>query len=287
MLGAIAGDIIGMPHEGALLNEPPSTLMRHDCEFTDDTVLTVAIAQALCDGREFDDSLRGWWHRYPKRGYGGWFQRWANTPGAAPAASTSNGSAMRVSPVALRCPDPTLAVDIAGIQARITHDSDEAARGAKAIALATHMAINGAYAHEIREVIERCFYRLDRTVADYREELYFECACDDTVPKAIVAALEADCFEQVMVNAILIGGDVDTIAAMAGGIGEGLYGIPAELADWAFGHLPEEMQAVVRREYQVSGHGGYFMPQTAWPSRQDESPASIWQRIKRALVEPH
>lgn len=287
MLGAIAGDIIGMPHEGALFNEPPSTLMRHDCEFTDDTVLTVAIAQSLCDEYEFDDSLRRWWHRYPKRGYGGWFQRWANTPGAAPAASTSNGSAMRVSPVAMLCREPALAVDIAGIQARVTHDSDEAARGAKAIALATHMAVNGSGAPQIREAIESSFYRLDHTVADYQEQLYFECACDDTVPKAIVAALEADCFEQVMVNAILIGGDVDTIAAMAGGIGEGLYGIPAELADWAFAHLTDEMQAVVRREYQVSGLGGYFMPQTAWPSRRDDSSISIWQRIKNALLEAH
>lgn len=283
MLGAITGDIIGMPHEGALFMDPPSELMCRDCEFTDDTVLTVAVAQALCEDRDIAESLRGWWFRYPKRGYGGWFQRWASVPGAAAPESTSNGSAMRVSPVAMLCREQTLAVGVAGTQARATHYSDEAVRGAKAIALATHMAIHGADTSQIRKVIESNFYRLNRSVADYREDQYFECACDDTVPKALVAALEADCFEQVMVNAILIGGDVDTIAAMAGGVGEGLYGIPSEMADWAFSRLPEEMQEVVRREYQESGFGGYFLPQTAWPKNPPSPSPNLWERIKGAL----
>lgn len=253
MLGAIVGDICGSRFEGALFLKGPFNFRSEQSSFTDDTVLTCAVMDTLLNQVDAAEALKSWWRRYPGRHYGGWFTNWAASEETAAYGSYANGGAMRIGPVALFSPSGPEAGALAARLAAVTHDSEEGMRGAAAIGEAAWMAWNGRSKKEIRTTITGKYYRLDRTVADYVNHQVFEMRCDDTVPKAITAALEADCFEDVMVNAALIGGDVDTIACMAGSIGEGLYGIPPSLGVFAWERLGTTIQDLVSATYRQVG----------------------------------
>lgn len=225
MIGAIAGDIIGSVYEHHPIKTKDFPLFHPRCDFTDDTVLTVAIADVILHGTSYVDSVRRIGRRYPGAGYGGSFIQWLHSANAGPYNSWGNGSAMRVSPVgfAFSTEDEVLAQ--AKATAEITHNHPEGVKGAQATALAVFLARTGSDKEAIRSRIASQFqYDLGRTVDDIRPVYSFEESCQNTVPEAIVAFLDSHSYEDAVRNAVSLGGDSDTLACITGGIAEAFYG---------------------------------------------------------------
>jgi ADP-ribosylglycohydrolase len=219
--------------------------------FTDDTVCTVAIADALMQGGDFADTLRAYVRRYPGRGYGGMFARWAMTPGMPAYGSWGNGAAMRVSPIAHWARDEAELLDLGAASAAVSHDHPEAIAGAQAVALAMWLARDGTEHSALRAIIEHRFgYDLEQTVDQIRAWYRFDVSCKGTVPPAIVCALEAEDYQDAVRNAISLGGDSDTLACITGGIAEILYGLPDEVGSEARALLDVPLRAVVDRFYE-------------------------------------
>ena len=231
MIGAIAGDIIGSVYEHRQIKTKDFRLFDSLCNFTDDTVLTVAVADAILSGKPYIDSVRQFGRRYPYAGYGGSFIHWLHTPNAGPYNSWGNGSAMRVSPVgfAFTTEDEVLAQ--AKATAEITHNHPEGIKGAQATALAVFLARTGRDKEFIRSrIIDLFDYDLNRTVEDIRPIYYFDISCQGTVPEALVAFLDSESYEDAVRNAVSLGGDSDTLACITGGIAEAFYGdIPGDV----------------------------------------------------------
>jgi len=225
MIGAIAGDIIGSVYEPAPIKTTDFPLFQPRGRFTDDSVLTVAIADALLTGQPYGDAVRDWGRRYPRAGYGGAFFQWLCAADPQPYHSWGNGSAMRVSPVgwAFDCEDEVLRQ--ARLTAEITHDHPEGIKGAQATALAVYLARTGAAKTTIRTRIQSQFgYDLTQTVETLRPGYTFDVSCQGTVPPALIAFLDAESYEETVRNAVSLGGDSDTLACIAGGIAEAFYG---------------------------------------------------------------
>jgi len=251
MLGAIAGDIIGSIYEAAPIKTKDFPLFGPGVRFTDDSVCTVAVADALMQGGDFADTLRAYVRRFPGRGYGGMFARWAMTPGMPAYGSWGNGAAMRVSPIAHWARDEAELLDLAAASAAVSHDHPEAIAGAQAVALAMWLARRGSERSEIRATIERRFgYDLEQCVDQIRAWYRFDVSCKGTVPPAIVCALEAEDYQNAVRNAISLGGDSDTLACITGGIAEILYGLPVEVGREARALLAVPLRAVVDRFYE-------------------------------------
>lgn len=259
MLGAIAGDIIGSTFQfrnrrtkdfGPLFG-PRST-------FTDDTVCTVAVAEALLDQVDPVVVLQAWGRRYWDNG--GWGQRfvmWLADDDPQPYGSYGNGAAMRVGPAGLLATSLDDAIRLSDQVTRITHNHPEGMKGAAAIAVAIWMARNGAPAEAIREeVTVRFGYDLTGTVDAMRPDNRYNESCQRTVPQALVCALEGSSFEDAIRNAISLGGDSDTLAAMTGSVAEALFGLPDDIADAALARLPADMREVVTRLYARASAGG-------------------------------
>ncbi len=245
MLGAIAGDIVGSIYEHRNIKTKDFPLFGARCGFTDDTVCTIAIADCLMAGGDFADYLRRYARAYPNRGYGGMFQQWA-MGGGGPYNSWGNGSAMRVSPVAHAARDERDLLDLAARSSAVTHDHPDAVAGAQAVALAMWLARAGADAASIRrEIAARFGYDLSPSVDEIRPHDRFDVSAAGTVPQAITCALEATGYEDALRNAISIGGDSDTLACIAGGIAELLFGLPDDIAATARRHLTDDLRAVV------------------------------------------
>ena len=224
MIGAIAGDIIGSVYEHRYIKTKDFPLFDPHCTFTDDTVLTVAIAEAILSDKPYVGSVRRFGRNYPRAGYGASFIRWLHTPDAGPYNSWGNGAAMRVSPVgfAFTTEDEVLAQ--AKATAEITHNHPEGIKGAQATALAVFLARTGRDKEAIRSRIVHTFeYDLDRTVADIRPLYSFDISCQGTVPEALVAFLDSESYEDAVRNAVSLGGDSDTLACITGGIAEAYY----------------------------------------------------------------
>ena len=256
MLGAIAGDVIGSVYEGVGLKTTEFTLFTFGSRFTDDTVLTVATAAALLSGGDYGAFYHAYGRQYPHAGYGGAFRHWLADESRAPYGSWGNGSAMRVSPVGLAASTADEALAWAEASAAVTHDHPEGIRGAQAVALAVFLANNGESKPAIRrEVTDRLGYDLSRGIDEIRPGYGFEISCQASVPQAIVAFLEADGPEQAIRNAISLGGDADTQAAMAGGIAEAFWGgLPPLLAQETLRRLPQQFIDVIdefRRRYPL------------------------------------
>lgn len=250
MLGAIAGDIIGSIYEAKPIKIKEFSLFGRGVTFTDDTVCTVAIADALLQGGDFAELLRHYVRRYPGRGYGGMFLRWALTPGMPAYGSWGNGAAMRVSPIGLWATDEAELLELAAHSAAVSHDHPDAIAGAQAVAFAIRLAHAGTGPAGIRSMIQDRFgYPLRETVGQIRTWYRFDISCKGTVPPAIVCALEADGYEDAVRNAISLGGDSDTLACITGGIAEALYGLPEDIALEARVHLDAHLQGVVDRFY--------------------------------------
>ncbi len=231
MIGAIAGDIIGSVYEHRPIKTKDFPLFSAQCNFTDDTVLTVAIADAILSGVPYVDSVRRIGRRYPGAGYGGSFIRWLLSDHARPYNSWGNGSAMRVSPVGFAFSTEDEVLQQARMTAEITHNHPEGIKGAEATALGVFLARTGYNKEAIRSRIKNLFgYDLDRTVDDIRPSYSFDVSCQGTVPQAIIAFLDSESYEDAIRNAISLGGDSDTLACITGGIAEAFYGgVPREI----------------------------------------------------------
>jgi ADP-ribosyl-[dinitrogen reductase] hydrolase len=263
MLGAIIGDIAGSVYEfqgyKAKDFEP---LLRRDAFFTDDSVLTVAVADALLNDRPPVEAFKDWGRRYPDSGWGGRFSRWLFSEETAPYGSYGNGAAMRVSPAGLlgRTPEEVLA--LARRVTEVTHDHPEGLKGAAATALAIFLALRGEPVSAIRRAVAAGYgYDLDRTVDGIRPGYRFDETCQGSVPEALICALEAVDYEDAIRNAISLGGDSDTLAAIAGGIAEARFGIPEDIAAEVWRRLPADMRQVIAALYRRAGRA---LPGARW-----------------------
>lgn len=248
MLGAIIGDIVGSRFERHNCKSKEFDLFTPKCHFTDDTAMTVAIAKALleCEGDYTDLSnhaiqcMQEIGQKYPNAGYGQIFYLWLHRKNPEPYWSYGNGSAMRVSPVAYAAKTEKECVQLAKAVTYVSHDHPEGIKGAEAAALATWGALNGATKSMIRKRIEDQYYILDFTVDKIRPSYRFDASCQGSVPQAIEAFLESEDFEDAIRIAISLGGDSDTIAAIAGGIAGAYYGVPKDLWEQAMTYLPQD-----------------------------------------------
>lgn len=249
MLGAIIGDIVGSVYE---FHQPPikSTdfeLFTERSTFTDDTVLTVAVAEAILTGESYGPVLQRYAREYPRRGYGGNFRRWIHTDPITPYGSFGNGSAMRVSPVGFAFGTINAVLEEAERSALPSHNHPEGIKGAQATALMIFEARYGMSKSALKTEIEARFgYDLQRTLDEIRPDYTFDVTCQGSVPEAILAFTESQDYEHAIRLAISLGGDADTLAAITGGIAQAYYGeLPAALVAEARKRLPDAMLCVI------------------------------------------
>ena len=259
MIGAILGDIIGSPYEFDRGNKTKDfPLFCKFSEFTDDTVMTIAVADAFLavqPGMD-DDTIRQrvvakiqkYGRLYPHAGYGGRFRRWLRDRHPQPYNSWGNGSAMRVSSVGWLYNDLETVRRMARLSADVTHNHPEGIKGAEATASAIFLARTGRSKAEIKAYIEENFqYDLSRTCDEIRPDYYHVESCQETVPEAITAFLEGESFEDVIRTAVSLGGDCDTLTCIAGSMAEAFYGVPEELKAECRKRLPEDLLEVLNR----------------------------------------
>ena len=230
MYGAILGDIIGSPFEFDRGDKTKNfDLFSEGCGFTDDSVMTIAVGEALlavgpeAAVKEIEDAvasnMQDWGKRYPHAGYGGSFRHWLKENSPKPYGSYGNGSAMRVSAAGWLYDSMERTREVARATANVTHNHPEGIKGAEATASAIYMARNGSSKEEIKEYIEGEFnYNLDRTLDEIRPEYHMDETCQRTVPEAIIAFLESKDFEDAVRNAVSLGGDTDTLGAITGNV---------------------------------------------------------------------
>ncbi len=251
MLGAIIGDIAGSIYEHNSHKSKDFPFFGPGADFTDDTVCTIAVADALLHGKPPGDTLYEWCTRYPKRGYGGMFAQWLRAWERRPYGSFGNGAAMRVSPAGLLGKTLDEALAMARAVTEVTHDHPEGLKGAAATVHAIFVARSGEPPERIRAVIQSEYkYDLARTVDEIRPGYHFNPTCQESVPEALICAFEAKDFEDAIRNAISIGGDSDTVAAIAGGVAELLFGVPEELAKGGRSRIPLGMRQVLDELYE-------------------------------------
>ncbi|MHB8071199.1 MAG: ADP-ribosylglycohydrolase family protein [Candidatus Cryosericum sp.] len=247
MLGAIAGDIIGSVYEFHPIKTVDFPLFSSGSEWTDDTVLTMAVAQTLLTGRPYDDTLREFALEHPDAGFGGMFARWFTTPGSGPYNSFGIGSAMRVSPVGWAFETLEETVAEAKRSAEVTHNHPEGIKGAQATAAAIFLARQGSSQTEIRDALEQRFgYNLHRSYEEIQPPCTFDETCQRSVPEALICALTGTSFEDTIRRAVALGGDADTQAAIAGAVAEALYGgVPQEIATEARARLTPQFIGIL------------------------------------------
>lgn len=252
MIGAIIGDIVGSRFEFHNHRSTEFEFFHPDCKFTDDTVMTVAVADAILSKRPFGEVMHEYGRKYPNRGYGGRFFKWLLSKNPKPYDSFGNGSAMRVSPCAfLAKGNREQALTWATASAVCTHNHPEGIKGAMAITDCILMAEERRPKEEIRKMVEKLYgYDLNFTIDEIRPRYQFNETCQGSVPQAIECFLESQDFESAIRIAISLGGDSDTIANITGGIAEAYYGVPKEMWKSAVYMLPEEMQSVVFSMYE-------------------------------------
>ena len=261
MYGAILGDIIGSPFEFDRGDKTKEfDLFTKGCDFTDDSVMTIAVGEALlavgpeAAVKEIEEAvvtnMQDWGKRYPYAGYGGRFRYWLRERNPKPYGSYGNGSAMRVSAAGWLYDSMERTREVARATANVTHNHPEGIKGAEATAGAIYMARSGSSKEEIKEYIEREFhYNLDRTLDEIRPGYHMDETCQRTVPEAIIAFLESKDFEDAIRNAVSLGGDTDTLGAITGSIAEAFYGIPAVLLAECRNRIAEGLMTDVLDEF--------------------------------------
>ena len=251
MLGAIAGDVIGSVYEQLPVRSTEFPLFPRRVRFTDDTVLTIATAEAILTGGDYRQAYLDWGRRYPAAGYGPGFKRWLMHDNPPPLGSMGNGSAMRVSPIGFAFDSVGEVLHEARQSAMVSHDHPEGIKGAQAVALAVYLARTGATKDDIRrETAGRFGYDLNRTIAEirptYRTGTRFDMTCEGSVPEAILAFLDGDSYEDAVRLAVSLAGDSDTQACIAGAIAGAFYGrVPSDIAAEVRSRLTPEMLAVL------------------------------------------
>ncbi len=277
MYGAIIGDIIGSRFE--FDNKHKSRefeLFTNECGFTDDTVMTVAVAEALmyagpdADEKTIKDelirSMKKWGQKYPHAGYGQRFIGWVLSDDPAPYGSYGNGSGMRVSSAGWLYDSIERTREVARWTAEVTHNHPEGIKGAESTAAAIFLARNGASKEEIKDYIVSEFgYDLSRSLDEIRPGYYHVEDCMRTMPEAFECFLEAESYEDCIRNVMYIGGDTDTLGAIAGAIAEAYWRIPKEISDKSKDFLPQEMLDVVRKFKKIvigekQKHSGFEAP---------------------------
>lgn len=252
ILGAIVGDIAGSIYEWHNIKTKDFPLFSAGCRPTDDSIMSLAVAKALMESKPDHSDLAENTVRYmqeigrlyPDCGYGGSFRRWLSSDNPAPYNSFGNGAAMRVSPVAHAANSLEDCENMAEIVTAVTHNHPEGIKGAKAAAGCVYLSLHGSDKAKIKTYAEG-FYSLDFTIDEIRSEYSFDVTCQGSVPQAIEAFLEAYDFEDAIRNAISIGGDSDTIAAIAGGIAGAFYGVPDDIAETAFKYLDAKLKEII------------------------------------------
>jgi ADP-ribosylglycohydrolase len=249
MLGAIAGDIAGSSHEHRRVEGRDFPLFTPASRFTDDSVLTVATAHAILTDGEYATAYHAFGNRHPHAGYGGAFRKWLHSPTREPYNSWGNGSAMRVSPVGWAFDTERDVMREAERSASVTHNHPHGVAGAQSVALGIFLARQGASKDDLRrELGGRFGYDLARTVENIRPSYSFDVSCQGSVPEAIVAFLEAADVEHAIRNAIWLGGDADTQAAIAGSLAEAWHGgLPPTMRDEAVARLSDDLREVTDR----------------------------------------
>ncbi len=247
MLGAIAGDVIGSVFERYPTKSMDFPLFSRDSAFTDDTVLTMAVAWSILNKTDYATSLKIFGQKYPNAGYGGYFYRWMFSSDSKPYYSWGNGSAMRISAVGFAFSSPDDILNEAKKSAEVTHNHPEGIKGAQATALAIFLARTGESKETIKkEICNRFGYDLNRTVDDIRKTYHFDVSCQGSVPEAIISFLESDNFEDAIRKAISLGGDSDTLACMAGGIAQAYYkGVSPDIATRVRERLPDDLLSII------------------------------------------
>jgi len=249
MLGAIAGDIIGSIYERNSIKSKQFELFSSNNFFTDDTVLTVAIAKSIINHENYIDNIIDFGLKYYDVDYGSSFRKWLKSETHKPYNSWGNGSAMRVSAIGFAFQTEEEVLLEAQKSAEITHNHIEGIKGAKATALAIFMAKNGKTKEEIRTIISQKFdYNLNRTVDEIRPFYKFFVSSQQSVPESIICFLDSNSYEDAIRNAISLGGDADTMATIAGGIAEAYYeGVPKEISKNVYEKLPKEFLEILLR----------------------------------------
>lgn len=254
MFGAIIGDIVGSRFEWDNNRSKSFDFLVKQCFPTDDSMMTLAIAEAIldCDG-SFERlpersvvRMRELGHAYPHAGYGGMFRVWLNLESPRPYNSYGNGAAMRVSPCGFAATTLDEAVRLSKMATAVTHDHPEGIKGAEATAAAIFMAKNGSSISEIRDYIEKHYYPINFRLDEIRDSYEFNESCQETVPQALEAFFESTGFEDAIRNAVSIGGDSDTLAAITGGVAEAYYGIPDDIRAQALSFLDERQTGILK-----------------------------------------
>lgn len=247
--GSICGDIIGSAYEWEPVKTTDFNLFSKNSTFTDDTVCTIAVADAIATGCSFQEKMLQWCHNYPHVGYGSHFRKWQTLEIPLPYGSWGNGSAMRVSPAGAYANSLDEALSLAKDSASITHNHPEGIKGAQAVAAAIYLALNGSSKKEIKDYIERKFYyNLSRYYTDIQPDYSFDVSCAGSVPESIICFLESHDYESAIRLAVAFGGDADTMAAITGGIAAAYYGIiPEKIIQKCESLLPEDMKSVIDR----------------------------------------
>ena len=248
MIGAIAGDVIGSVHEATATKTKRFPLFTAESCFTDDTVLSAAIADVLLTGNDYVQTIQRYFRAYLDVGYGQQFKLWCELRRTDPYQSWGNGSAMRVSPVGWAFDRLEDVLVEAERSASVTHNHPEGIRGAKAVAAAVFLARQRPDKREIAEYIGTEFgYRLDQSLKSVRRTFLFDVSCEGTVPWALRSFLEADGYEASVRNAVSLGGDADTLACIAGAVAGAYYGVPLEIETEVLARLDDRLRGVVAR----------------------------------------
>ena len=253
MLGAIIGDTVGSRFEWHNHRSKDFDFLTYKCEPTDDSIMTLAIAKAILksegDVNKLPDLAVRYMQKlgrlYPDTGYGGAFRKWIRSNNPKPYGSFGNGAAMRVSPVGFAAGSMNEAKAMSKAVTKVTHNHPEGLKGAEATTVAIFMALHGKSMLEIRDYIDKNYYPMNLTLDGIRNSYQFSETCQDTVPQAMMAFFESTGFEDAIRNAISIGGDSDTIAAITGGIAEAYYGIPSEIRKHELTFLDERLLAIL------------------------------------------
>ncbi len=247
LLGAVSGDVIGSVYEFSRQKEYRFPLFGRGSRMTDDSVLTIAVAEAILRKRGYGECIREYALAYPDHSYGGRFRAWMFSADSQPYHSFGNGSAMRVSAVGWAFDSVNEVLREAEGSAAVTHNHPEGIKGAQAAALSVYLARKGADKGEIkREIQTRFGYDLDRTLDEIRPSYEFNEICQETVPQAILAFLESDDFEDAIRKAVSLGGDADTLAAITGAIAEAYFGgVPADIVAEVRKRIPLELWTVI------------------------------------------
>lgn len=249
IIGAIAGDIIGSVYEWNNVNNIDFPIFNAKCDFTDDSVLTLAVADSILNKKDFAKTIWDYARQYPNRGYGGHFASWIRNTDLKPYNSFGNGSAMRVSAVGFAYDHLSQVLEVAKQSAEVTHNHPEGIKGAQVIASAIFLARTGHTKKFIKDYISKTFnYNLEDTISSIRPSYKFDETCQGSVPQAIIAFLESSDYENAIRLAISIGGDSDTIACITGGIASAFYkNIPQTIIDFVNAKLPQEFLELITK----------------------------------------